>query len=79
VKRLEIRVPKTPPNTIPKHKQDADRDSAGLKGKCKHAGAPDRLCTVFLRGPIHHWNCDRGCEPAQLTGIKRLSGLGWGK
>src|SRR5215831_10155124 len=43
------------------------RKFGGSWGRCKHAGAPDGLCTVFLRGPIPHWNRDRGCEFAQLV------------
>ena len=41
-------------------------------GRRDNAYALDRLCAVFWLGPMHHWNCDRGCKPAQL--VERL---GW--
>jgi len=41
-------------------------------GRRHNAYALDRLCAVFWLGPMDHWNCDRGCKPAQL--VEQLGG-----
>src|SRR5262245_64668358 len=37
-------------------------------GEARYAYASGRSSAVFLLGYLGHWNRDRDCEPAQLTG-----------
>src|SRR5262249_6308003 len=39
-----------------------------VKGEARYAYAPGRCPAVFLFGRMGHWNRDRDCESAQLTG-----------
>jgi hypothetical protein len=38
-------------------------------GEAQYAYASGRSSAVFLFGRMGHWNGDRDCEPAQLTGL----------
>jgi len=50
----------------------SDPQQGSQTGRRHNAYALDRLCAVFWLGPMDHWNCDRGCKPAQL--VEQLGG-----
>jgi len=45
--------------------QDGSRPG---KGRREYGFSPERPSAVFVLGHMGHWNGDRDCEPAQLTG-----------